>query len=78
MGRFYLNQCTLSALQKSIELFHKAIENDPKNAAAYAGLCDAYMLFRQFLGSPSTQYVSEMREAALKAVEIDETWPMGT
>jgi TolB-like protein/Flp pilus assembly protein TadD len=77
MGRLFLNKATAPAVEKSIEQFRKAIEKDPKNAAAYVGLGDAYGLLGQMASLPSAEVASQQREAAQKALEIDETLAEG-
>ena len=77
MGRLFLNKATAPAVEKSIEQCRKAIENDPKNAAAYVGMVDAYGLLGQMASLPSAEVASQQREAAQKALEIDETLAEG-
>jgi len=43
-GRYYFNQRTLDALNKSIGFFQQAIAQDPGFALAYSGLADAYTM----------------------------------
>ncbi len=43
-GRYHLNQRTEKGLLKAIDFFSDAIREDPKSAAAYAGLADAHNL----------------------------------
>ena len=73
MGRFYWNKVTAPAMEKSIEYFKKAIAGDPRNAAAYSGLVDAYRLQGQMAGLPLSEFAPRMREAASKSLEIDDT-----
>ena len=77
MGRLFLNKATAPAVEKSIDQFRKAIEKDPKNAAAYVGLVDAYGLLGQMASLPSAEVASQQRKAAQKALEIDETLAEG-
>jgi eukaryotic-like serine/threonine-protein kinase len=69
-GRYYWNLRTEDGLNKSIEFFQRAIEKDPHCALAYAGLADAYGVLANFL--PGKQVFPLAKEAALKALEIDE------
>ena len=71
MGRFYLYKATAPTSGKSIEYFRKAIAGDPQNAAAYAGLVEAYTLRWQMGGLPLAEAASQQREAARKALKID-------
>src|SRR5579864_2196580 len=43
-GRFYFNQRTLDALNKSIGFFQQAIARNPDYALTYSGLADAYAM----------------------------------
>lgn len=62
---------------RSIEHFERAIEIDPDNALAYAGIADAQcMIFGgAMLAVPATQLAPRTRVAALKALELDESLP---
>ena len=73
-GRYWLNKANAEGSRKSIEYFQQAIAKDPGYAQAYAGLADSY-LFGTFFGlnvSPKDAY-PKVKEAALKALEIDDT-----
>ena len=41
-GRYYSNKASLEGLKKSVDYFQQAIEKDPGNALAYAGLANSY------------------------------------
>jgi DNA-binding winged helix-turn-helix (wHTH) protein/TolB-like protein len=71
-GRFYWNKFTKAGLEKSIECYNKALENDSGYALAYSGLSDAYaVLGLNFL--PASQTTPRAREYAMKALELDES-----
>jgi len=72
-GRYYFNQRTVNALNKSVEYFQQAIGKDPSYALAYSGLADAYALlgFRGRL--PSKDALARAKTAALKAIELDDS-----
>jgi TolB-like protein/DNA-binding winged helix-turn-helix (wHTH) protein/Flp pilus assembly protein TadD len=72
-GRYYFNQRTQDALNKSIASFQRAIARDPGYALAYSGLADAYAMLGFRGGFPSKDALSRAKEAALKAVELDDT-----
>jgi pentatricopeptide repeat protein len=63
-GRFHFNKLTPDGVQKGVEYFQQAIEEDPNYALAYAGLgdCHNYLAHRD-----------EAKQAILKALELDET-----
>ena len=72
-GRYYFNQRTEDALNKSITNFQQAIAREPNYALAYCGLADAYALLG-FRGSfPSKDALSQAKAAALKAIALDNT-----
>jgi tetratricopeptide (TPR) repeat protein len=77
MGRFFWNKGTAPAAEKSIDYYRQAIKGDPKNAAAYAGLVEAYALLGQMAALPLAEVATREREAALKALEIDDTLAEG-
>ena len=69
-GRFYWNQLTEEALDKSIECFNEALAIDPQYALAYAGLANSYIV----LGANYSPPEEAFRKAELnaqKALEID-------
>jgi len=72
-GRYYFNQRTTDALNKSIGYFRQAIAMDPSYALPYCGLADAYALLGFRGGVPSKEALSQAKAAALKAIELDDT-----
>lgn len=72
-GRYYLNQRTVNALNKSIEYFQQALGKDPSYALAYSGLADTYALlgFRGRLRSKDM--LARAKTDALKAIELDDS-----
>jgi TolB-like protein/Tfp pilus assembly protein PilF len=72
-GRFFWNKSTAPSMEKSIEYFRQAIALDPRNAPAYVGLAEAYSVLGQMAGLPMTEVGPRQREAALRALEIDDT-----
>jgi DNA-binding winged helix-turn-helix (wHTH) protein/tetratricopeptide (TPR) repeat protein len=62
-GRYLFNQWTRESMKKSLEYYQQAMEKDRNYALAYSGMADAY---NQLGTGPKA------REAALKALEIDE------
>jgi serine/threonine protein kinase/Tfp pilus assembly protein PilF len=72
-GRFLWNKRTEESLMKAIEYFEEAIEQDPGYAQAYAGLADAYVVLPSNIGYPEEEAIPKVREAALKALELDST-----
>jgi len=69
-GRFYWNQLTEEALDKSIDCFNEALALDPQYALAYTGLANSYSTLGANYRSPEEAF----RKAELnaqKALEID-------
>ena len=72
-GIYYWNKLTPDGFERSIECFRNAIEEEPHYALAYARLADSYW-FSSFWGNlPPRQTCPKAREAAKKAIEIDDT-----
>lgn len=72
-GRFYWNKRTKEGLLKGLDFFRKAIDSDPGYALAYAGLADSYILLGRYNYLAPKEAMPMGKEAALKALEIDET-----
>ncbi|NOR54332.1 MAG: protein kinase [Candidatus Aminicenantes bacterium] len=72
-GLFYWNRRTTDGLEKAIDYFEKAIEEDPNYALAYVGLADCYNLLHFYSGVSTEKSYPKAKEAAKKALEIDET-----
>jgi serine/threonine-protein kinase len=70
-GRFYSNRRTVKDIRKSIEYFQQAVTLDPNYTLAYTGLADAYSVLSTYGGAPSNEVVPKAREAALKALSLD-------
>src|SRR4029077_13302655 len=71
-GNFLLHQ-GMRGTSKSIEFFKRAIELDPLQAEAHAGLAQALCFAGVFGFRPSAETFPEARVAALKALELDES-----
>ncbi len=71
-GRYYSNQLTIEGCKKGIELMHQAIDLDPTNALAYAGLADAYA-DASSVCLPANEALPHVKAAAEKALKLDDT-----
>jgi TolB-like protein/DNA-binding winged helix-turn-helix (wHTH) protein len=76
-GRYSCGEETRPGLDGAVQYFQQAIEEDPKDPLAYAGLADCYAVWAwagdYFAGDPSPKDVlPKAREAALKALELDD------
>jgi len=70
-GRYYFNQRTQDALNKSIGSFQEAIARDSGYAPAYSGIAEAYAMLGFRGGFPSKEALARAKVAALKAIELD-------
>ncbi len=69
-GTFYNNKWTKESFERGIEYFNQALQKEPRNARAYAGLAVAYGglgIYGDITGYP------QQKAAALKALQIDDT-----
>lgn len=71
-GRYLWNKASVENLKKSVEYFHEAIEKDPQYARGYVGLADSYRLLGIFHAMLPRDAFGTVKEAALKALELDE------
>jgi DNA-binding winged helix-turn-helix (wHTH) protein/TolB-like protein/Tfp pilus assembly protein PilF len=70
-GRFHLNKFTQEGTQLARQYFEQAIAKDPGYALAYAGLAESYAFGE--IGLPPAEAFPKARDAATKAIELDET-----
>jgi eukaryotic-like serine/threonine-protein kinase len=70
-GRYQSFKRTVPAFEKSILLFQQALEKDPNNALAYAGLAESYGLLPFYGGASPKEAFPKAKAAALKALEHD-------
>ena len=71
-GQYYWYEWDMGSVEKSIELFQKAVTLDPKFAPAWAWLSQSYQLaiLREEGRNPAT--IAKGREAAQRALALDE------
>ncbi len=72
-GRYYWNKRTENGFRKAIEYFNQATEKDRNYALAHAGLADSYILLGEYSLLPAKEAYPKAREAATKALELDDT-----
>jgi TolB-like protein/Tfp pilus assembly protein PilF len=72
-GRFLWNQRSDASLQKGIQLFHKAIDNDPLYSAAYSGLADCLTALGYASSLSPEETFPQAKAMALRALELDPT-----
>jgi TolB-like protein len=73
LGRFYFNKRTGENLKTSINYYRSAVEKDPRSAAAWEGLSEAYDLLPLYNDIPPRESLDNAQVAARKALEIDDT-----
>ncbi len=71
-GLFWWNKRTAEGMEKAIDYFNQAIEEDSNYALAYVGLADSYNLLNFYADVSPEECYPKAREAVLKALEIDE------
>lgn len=73
-GRLSWNTRTPEGVASALASFRRAIDRDPGYAVAWAGVADCYIVFSgALLGLPEKEAYPKAREAALKALALDET-----
>jgi serine/threonine protein kinase/Flp pilus assembly protein TadD len=71
-GNFHMNQGTADGYQKGLAYLHEAVEKDPSDPLAYAGLAAAYI---QIAHSPlaTDDSLPRAKAAAQRALRLDDT-----
>jgi len=73
-GRYLQAKMTPEDMRKALAYFQHALQIDPSYAPAYIGIVDAYTIGGGFqLGVSLKEGVARMKEAAHKAIELDDT-----
>ena len=72
-GRYTWNQ--LGTLERALELFEKALAEDPSFALAHAGIADVFIAAAIFEAMPPTEAFPLARVAAERARELDDALP---
>jgi serine/threonine protein kinase/Tfp pilus assembly protein PilF len=72
-GRYFLDKVTEEEMEKGLDYFQQAIEEDPTYALAYVGKADCYILLADYAYLSSKEAFPKAREAAEKALEMDDT-----
>ena len=76
-GRFFWNKQTGETLKKAIEFFELALRKEPNHAQAWAGMADCYIQLPFYSFTAPKEVYPKGREAALKAVEINDSLAEG-
>ncbi len=73
-GHFFANQFTPDSFAKAVTYFEQAIELEPEDPLAYAGLASAYSMIAAGHGNiPASVAYPRSRQAADKALQLDGT-----
>jgi tetratricopeptide (TPR) repeat protein len=73
-GRYFLAKSTQEEeIEKSLDYFQQAIEEDPTYALAYVGKADCYILLADFGYLSSKEGYPKIRAATEKALKMDNT-----
>jgi TolB-like protein/DNA-binding winged helix-turn-helix (wHTH) protein/Tfp pilus assembly protein PilF len=72
-GRYFWNKRNREGFQQAVGWFEQAINKDPNNAPAYAGLADCYAMMSGYGLVPAKEYMPKARSAALRALQIDDS-----
>jgi tetratricopeptide (TPR) repeat protein len=75
-GHFYTAKMTKEGIEKGVDYYHQAIALDPNYALAYSGISAILALIDE-VGVAPREVMPRAKEAALKAVELDDTLPEG-
>jgi len=73
-GRHLYLQYTRESQEKALDYYRQAVAQDSRYALAYCGIVDVYAGFSSVY-LPSNEAMPKAREAALNAIELDETLP---
>lgn len=73
-GMYHLQQYTPDGVRTGLEYLQRAIELDPEDPLAYAGLAQGYTLIGHSANPPPDAFV-RAREAAVRALAIDPLFP---
>nr|MDQ3821244.1 winged helix-turn-helix domain-containing protein [Acidobacteriota bacterium] len=74
-GRYYWSRRATPALEESIKYFEEALQHDPEDSLAYAGLADAYVSLAARYdsdGRSQSDALPQAKAAALHALKLNE------
>jgi len=70
-GRYLANRRTIPDIERSLDLFREAIDEDSTYAAAYSGLADSYLLLADYRETPTELPTARAERAARTALSFD-------
>jgi TolB-like protein/serine/threonine protein kinase/Tfp pilus assembly protein PilF len=71
-GRYYWNTFTVEGFAKALLCYTRAVAHAPDYALAYTGIADYYTFLGVYAVLPFSETSASAKEAALKAVELDD------
>jgi TolB-like protein/Tfp pilus assembly protein PilF/tRNA A-37 threonylcarbamoyl transferase component Bud32 len=74
-GRYHWNTFTEEGFARALVYYNRAVAHAPDYALAYAGIADYYNLLGIYAVLPFAETSAAAKEAALKAVSIDDSLP---
>jgi TolB-like protein/DNA-binding winged helix-turn-helix (wHTH) protein/Tfp pilus assembly protein PilF len=72
-GLYFWNKRSPDGFKKAVNYFQEAVDKDPTNARAYAGLANSYALIGGYTGVPPVGFVEKARSASNRAIELDDS-----
>ena len=75
LGRFHWYNRTREGLTTALNYFQKAVSLDPSDPLGYVGIADSYIALAVFEYVPPSEAFPRAKEAALKALALDDTLP---
>ncbi|MDJ0654452.1 MAG: winged helix-turn-helix domain-containing protein [Xanthomonadales bacterium] len=72
-GLYQFNRFSVDGFRQSLNFFEQAIEADPEFALAWSALAGAHLMIAYFGDEPPAGAVTRGREAALRALELDDS-----
>jgi DNA-binding SARP family transcriptional activator/TolB-like protein/Flp pilus assembly protein TadD len=72
-GRYFCDKWTEGDMNRGIAFYHRAIDQDPTFAPAYAGLGECYANFTLFGFAPPQDISPKAKAAVTRALELDPT-----
>jgi len=76
-GRYYWNKRTAEGINKAIEQFQQAVDQDPNYALAYVGLADCYLILEQYVGAPASELYPKAKAYVQRALALDSSLAEG-
>ena len=70
-GRYFWNKRTAEGFRQAADYFQQAIDKDPNDGRAYAGLADTFSLMSTWYQGPQNELMPKARTAAVRALELD-------